>query len=86
MNFSEALHYLKDNRRMCRSGWNGKDLAVQKHFLTAKEYSGEELASNIIFQNFLIRDNERKIVNIWVPSISDIFAEDWMFYEEKEKN
>lgn len=85
MNFSEALHYLKDNKRMCRSGWNGKNLAIQKHFPTAREYSGEELASGITFQpHFRIRDKERKTVNIWVPSISDIFAEDWMFYEEKD--
>lgn len=69
MNFSEALFYLKNFRKVRRIGWNGKGLYVTAYF------------SNLCGDMFIIVNTKTDKINSWVPSISDIFADDWELYE-----
>ena len=67
MNFSEALDGLKAGKRVARAGWNGVGQSVHVVF----DWS----ASQACPQMFL-RTAQGKIAP-WVPSITDLWAEDW---------
>lgn len=80
MNFSKALEYLKEGKKVCREGWNGK-----------KQYI--ELATNISYKNAkgkIINTEHEAIGNKaiafvgtsgvqigWLASQADMLAEDW---------
>lgn len=80
MNFSKALEYLKEGKKVCREGWNGK-----------KQYI--ELATNISYKNAngeIINTEHEAIGNKaiafvgtsgvqigWLASRADMLAEDW---------
>ena len=68
--FSEALNCLKNDRRVARKGWNGKKLTII--------FEPGHTEMNVIFGPHLeiCNENTHK-VDTWVPSISDLFAEDW---------
>ena len=75
--FSWALMRLKEGAKIQRKGWNGKGM-----WITVYEQP--------LFAPITVKDNNYKIdcpmlfiktvkgtLNTWVPSISDLFAEDW---------
>lgn len=66
LTFSEVLEGLKEGKRYQRKGWNGKGLCVTIHNVPG------------IQPFFLIVDAAKLISNTWVPSISDLLAEDWI--------
>lgn len=77
--FSDALIYLKRGKRLARSGWNGKNMFV--YFMKdttdvefENEYDGFELDTRIEPYFLLISSDK---ANTWVPSVSDILANDW---------
>ena len=86
-NFSEILKMLKKGKHVARKGWNGKHLEVlvRKGYpngipcneSTAKDYGLKE--DDLFFCNpyFQIHNKEKNTVDTWVPSVSDLFAEDW---------
>ena len=65
MDFSQALILLKHGRKLKRKGWNGKNLFVQ----TYKDF--------ICGDMFIIVNIRAATINSWVPSVSDLYAEDW---------
>lgn len=74
MGFDYALKFLKSGEKLTRKGWNGKGLNVKLI------ESGDELLKNM--QPFFVIKNAEGIVNTWVPSVSDILADDWgLVYE-----
>ena len=75
-NFEEALKYLKRGFKLCRKGWNGKGMYVEM------EKGGDYKFSEIL--PFFVIKNTSNSFNTWVPSVSDLMAEDWMFYNEEE--
>ncbi|MBN9647737.1 DUF2829 domain-containing protein [Terrisporobacter glycolicus] len=74
-NFGEALKYLKRGLKVCRKGWNGKGMYIDMD-------KGGDYKFSEIYPFFVIK-NVLNSLNTWVPSVSDLMAEDWMFYEEK---
>ena len=87
LNFSKALKRLKEGKHIARKGWNGKTLEIIKrngypngipcNESTAKEYGlevGELFYCNPYLQ---IHNKEKNTVDTWIPSVSDLFAEDW---------
>ena len=86
MNFSQALESLKQGKKMQRAGWNGKDLfiiarsgypnGIPTNKNTAEAYGLEE--GELFYCNpyFQIKKPDNT-VDTWVPSVSDLFAEDW---------
>lgn len=69
MNFGQALEALKQHKKLARQGWNGKGLYVQLN--PARDFEFSELES------FFTIKNVRNSFDTWVPSVSDLLAEDW---------
>ena len=70
MNFSEALEQIKNGRQLTRDGWNGKGLFVMAQFPDEHSKMGNP---------YLYIDATRLggTLNPWVPSQTDLFANDW---------
>lgn len=81
--FDQALLALKEGKRITRTGWNGKGMfaymvpAASYPVQTgaAKEYFGE--GSMISYRDYFALKTVDENVAVWVPSTSDILAEDW---------
>lgn len=69
MNFGLALEELKQGNKVTRKGWNGRGLYVQL------EKGGDYQFSEIL--PFFVIKNTLNSFNTWVPSVSDLLAEDW---------
>lgn len=86
MSFGHALHMLKKGFAMTRPSWNGKGLYVvmQKGFpdgvpcdkQTAEAWGMKE-GDLFICEPYLQINTVGGSHAMWVPSITDIFAEDW---------
>jgi hypothetical protein len=70
MKFGEALELLKHGKAITRQGWNGKGM----HVVISKLYTPDNLQ---IANDCLLLFNVNKQYNTWIPSITDLFAEDW---------
>lgn len=93
MNFGEAIETLKSGFAIRRAGWNGKGLFVVKQVpshitgdIIAKMQSIPQSAKDILLKRenpHIDYTNQMLIINpdgradSWVPSSSDVFAEDW---------
>lgn len=93
VNFGVAIEFLKSGLAIRRSGWNGKGLFVIKQVpahigsdVVPKMQSLPEYAKDLIMQakgfvgytsQCLIYNTDTGRADSWVPSISDVFAEDW---------
>lgn len=93
INFGEAIELLKQGKSIRRRGWNGRGLVVFKQIpshigrdIIPKMQSLPQSAKDIIIEGTgfidytnqcLIYDKNVGRADSWVPSISDIFAEDW---------
>lgn len=86
MNFGEILEELKNGKRAERLGWNGKGLYVvlQKGYpngipinKNTSEATGIAEGTICIFSPyFMIKSIDNSFVP-WLPSQTDILAEDW---------
>ena len=93
MNFGKAIEALKAGEAVQRSGWNGKGLFVVKQVpahitedIIPKMQSLPQRAKDLILASenkYIDYTNQMLIINpngradSWVPSSSDVFAEDW---------
>ncbi|MDG0795656.1 DUF2829 domain-containing protein [Pectobacterium punjabense] len=72
--FSDALLWLKEGKRVCRAGWNGKGQWV-------------EMVRCEVYQNFPtapylgLKNAQDVFVPGWVPSMGDLMATDWLVYD-----
>lgn len=71
--FSIALQLLKQGKKLARKGWAGKGLYVQLH-------KGGDFEFSEILPFFVLK-NSLNSFNTWVPSVSDLLAEDWEVVE-----
>ena len=96
MNFGQAIEALKEGKLVAREGWNGNGLFVMKQIpaeigldIIPKMQSVQESAKRIlVFRGTTLKyENQMLIVkpngtaDSWVPSSSDVFAEDWIVVE-----
>lgn len=97
MDFGHAIEALKEGCAIRRSGWNGKGLFVVKQVpahitenIIPNMQSLPQSAKNILMSRenpHIDYTNQMLIINpdgradSWVPSSSDIFAEDWEILE-----
>jgi hypothetical protein len=73
MNFGQALEALKESKKVARAGWNGKGMYVQ--LVEGRDFEFSELCAHFVIKN------ARNSFDTWVPSISDLLAEDWKTVE-----
>lgn len=81
-NFGKALELLKEGKKVCRKGWNGKGIWIEMQF--PELYSRMTQAYICIVTTDLQSDNPdapRGIVP-WVASQTDMLAEDWQVKDE----
>lgn len=97
-NFGVAIGLLKHGYVLRRSGWNGKDVVVFKQVpasingeIIPKMQSLPDKAKEIILSGkqhidytsqCLIYNRATGRADSWMPSISDVFAEDWELVAE----
>jgi|AGFS01.1.fsa_nt_gi Protein of unknown function (DUF2829). len=68
----------KKSVKFARKGWNGKQLHVQVHGSIPTSQVDLENGENAYIEPFFVIVNKANSrVNIWVPSVSDLQAEDW---------
>lgn len=100
MDFGKAIIALKQGKAIQREGWNGKGLFVVKQIpasinadIIPKMQSLPQSAKDILMSRenpHIDYTNQMLIVNpdgradSWVPSSSDLFAEDWRVIGEEE--
>lgn len=93
MCFGDAIEVLKQGGTVRRSGWNGKGLMVFKQVpahvdsdIIPKMQSLPQSAKDLILESkgfidytsqCLIYNENTGRADSWVPSISDVFSEDW---------
>ncbi len=73
MDFSEALIELKNGQHLCRAGWNGSGLCVL--YIPAAKIEGWTYTAH-----FVLNVPKTETFSTWVPSSSDLVAEDWEIY------
>lgn len=72
LSFSEALTQLRSGKSVHRKGWNGKGLRVTTQVPDSHSKMGNPY-------NYITCSDG--INTPWVPSQTDIFANDWCIYE-----
>lgn len=85
--FQGALAALKDGHRVARNGWNGKGMfaymvppaSYPVQTGAAKAHFGE--GSLVPYNAYFALKGVDETVNTWVPSVSDLLAEDWQVLE-----
>ena len=85
--FQGALAALKDGHRVARAGWNGKGMfaymvppaSYPVQTGAAKAHFGE--GSLVPYNEYFALKGVDERVSTWVPSVSDLLAEDWHVVE-----
>ena len=93
MDFGKAIESLKSGLAVRRKGWNGKGLFVVKQIpshitsdiipkiqslpQSAKDILLSRENAHIDYTNQMLIINPDGRADSWVPSSSDVFAEDW---------
>lgn len=86
MNFSDALSLLKQGVKVCRIGWNGKDMFL--YYVPAGRYApctdaGKKLAGpdgKVAYGGYIAMKTAQGNVVPWLASQTDVLAEDWCVY------
>jgi len=99
LTFGEAIEVLKAGKLVARLGWNGKGMFIVKQIpsvigieIIPKMQSLPQSVKDVLIersqpityesQMLIINSNGR--ADSWVPSSSDVFAEDWIILEPKK--
>ncbi len=82
MNFGQALEKLKQNKRVCRSGWNGKKMWLRIVIPGGDSKKLDMGMENLPYIEMKTADN--KLVP-WLASQTDVLAEDWQIVDSKEE-
>lgn len=90
MNFSEALNELKNEKKLRRKNWNGKNqwvVMMPALYLEAGLCNGrtrKHLGDNVPLDSqpyFVLKNAQDKWQPGWVPSTSDLLSDDWEIVE-----
>jgi len=82
--FGTALQHIKDGKRVCRSGWNGKDMfifLVQGSTFTVNRPPLLGIypdGTKVSYQSHIDMKTADNTIVPWLASQSDVLAEDWM--------
>lgn len=76
LDFGVALDALKHGYKVARKGWNGKGM-----YVFTVELRINEMSLKFLDNKGLVIKTPKGELNNWVPSITDLFAEDWEIVE-----
>lgn len=92
MDFGKAIEALREGKLVSRDGWNGKGMFIMKQIpaeigldVIPKMQSVQQSAKDLLKDlNVSLKYNNQMLIiksdgnsDSWVPSSSDVFAEDW---------
>lgn len=79
--FSQALKFLKDGKKLQRWGWNGKDLFIQLQVPDENSKMNRPYAyiTAPAMDNGDTGKGEQRVP--WICSQTDLLADDWMIVE-----
>jgi len=77
LSFSEALQLMQMGNYLSRKGWNGKGL----HVIISRLFTDDD---TLIKNPCFLLWNPKNDYNTWMPSITDIFANDWGIVTEEQ--
>jgi hypothetical protein len=72
MNFGQAIEALKDEKRVCRSGWNGKGIWLS--LIEAEEWTAKGISNRLPWIGMKTADDG---FVPWLASQTDMLSEDW---------
>ena len=75
LDFSEALNLLKDNQKVSRAGWNGKNMWIKLQRPTDLSKMSREYI-------YMKTVNDELVP--WVASQTDLLANDWELNYERD--
>ena len=75
MDFSDALRKVKAGNKIARKDWNGKGMWIACEPVAGK-VTNHDVTAKISHPLLLIKNSNGTFAT-WVPSTTDIFAEDW---------
>ena len=78
MNIYEAIEALRDNEKVARKGWNGKDMWLVMFDCNMYKLEGY---SQLEFPSYIGFKTVQNTLVAWCPSQTDIMAEDWEIVE-----
>jgi hypothetical protein len=90
MDFSNALNFCKQGKKIKREGWNGKNQFVvyQKGYpegiaINANTSQALSIPEKTIvkFSPYLMLKNEQDVCVPWIASQGDLLSEDWIALE-----
>jgi len=86
MDFSEALMYVKDGKKVQRSGWNGKNMWI-RYFDPSLDHEsdivvGGPYSEGLLWLPFIIMKTVDNKLVPWLASQTDILAVDWQVVSE----
>lgn len=76
MDFAQAFTQAKNGFTVAREGWNGKGLCVKAQFPDEHSKMGNPYL-------YIDATALGGTLNPWVPSQTDLFAEDWFTVDEE---
>ena len=79
--FSWSLLRLKEGAKVQRKGWNGKGMWIAVYKQPSQIPLKVGVFDGVIDCPMLFIKTVKGTLNTWVPSISDLFAEDWEVVE-----
>lgn len=90
MVFGTAVECMKLGKRIARKGWNGADMFA--YYVPANKYPVERNSESPVkglfkddmvpYRAYMALKTAQNDVASWVPSGSDILADDWFIYGE----
>ncbi len=94
MTFGDAIQALKDGKRVCRAGWNGKGmwlaLSCDRTRTVAAEnfwsphnagFARENGGTAVVLPSITMKTATGEILMGWLASQTDMLAEDWQIVE-----
>ena len=81
MDFGHAIRLMKQGKKMCRKGWNGKNIFIKIQYPD----KNSKMTGPYIYIDTtgLVTENEDapKTRVPWLASQTDMLAEDWVIFE-----
>ena len=92
LSFGQAIEALKQGKRVARQGWNGKGMFVFKQvpanvpiqYVPNMQSLPQDVKDEFVkrgvaltYSNQMCIVKQDNTMDSWVPSSSDVFAEDW---------
>lgn len=92
LNFGQTIQYLQEGKLMARKGWNGKNmfLWLKQGFEIKTEFCKDPILKSLCENNdgsiiglptICMKTADNKVMTGWVPTQTDMFAEDWFIVE-----